>query len=160
MLIDAGLGRRRALGIVAGIALVCGLPSALSIPFFQNQDWVWGVGLMLSGLLFALGARAFGIERMRREVVNAEGADLRIGAWWSFVVGVLVPVEAVVLMVWLLWDVASSNPDHWLSLSNPFSVGWVLLEWAVALVVLIALNRWLRRHSGASAAEADGGIEG
>ena len=80
-----------------GGGLIFGLPSARSLDILHNQDWVWGVGLMLSGLFFAFGAQRFGLKRLRTEVVNAPGCDLHIGKWWSFLLRVVVPLEAVIL---------------------------------------------------------------
>ena len=39
--------------MVGGAGILFGIPSALRLSVFQNQDWVWGVGLMLSGFFFA-----------------------------------------------------------------------------------------------------------
>ena len=153
VLIDAGLERRKALLWVAGAGLALGAPSALKMEIFQNQDWVWGVGLMLSGLFFSLAALRFGLEKMRTEVVNGEGCDLRIGKWWTVVIGVLVPVEAVTLMIWWLAEARGWDAEGWLQPFKAFSVGTVLLQWAVALVALGLLNRWLADRSGISDAE-------
>ncbi|MEM1178752.1 MAG: sodium-dependent transporter [Acidobacteriota bacterium] len=144
VLIDAGMPRKSAILWVAGAGLVFGAPSALKMEIFQNQDWVWGVALMVSGLFFALAARRFGLERLRQEVVNGEGCELKIGRWWLVFIGILVPVEAVVLLVWWLRDL---GPGWWQPLAT-FSVGTVLVQWAIAMVVLVALNRFLVRHSG------------
>lgn len=136
-----------------GAGLVFGLPSALSMPVFQNQDWVWGVGLILSGLFFALGARRFGVEKLRREVVNAPGADLDVGRWWSFVIYVLVPLEAVILLVWWLYQAVDGEVTEWLHPIATFNVGTVLFQWAIALGALLLLNRWLAERT----ATPDGG---
>ncbi|MEO1083161.1 MAG: sodium-dependent transporter [Acidobacteriota bacterium] len=144
VLIDAGVQRKSAILWVAGAGLVFGAPSALKMEIFQNQDWVWGVGLMLSGLFFAIAARSFGLDRLRQEVVNGDGCELRIGRWWLVLIGILVPVEAVVLLVWWLRDL---GPGWWQPFAT-FSVGTVLVQWTVALVALIALNRFLVRRSG------------
>ena len=144
VLVDRGFGRRRSLLWLGAAALVLGSPSALSTGFLLNQDWVWGVGLMLSGLFFAIGARRFGIDRLRREVINAPGADLRIGRWWSFVIGVLVPVEGVVLILWwLIREAAGESLSATLDPLSQFSAGTVLVQWAVVLIALVAANRWL-----------------
>jgi len=156
VLMDRGMARKKALLWVAGAALVCGTPSALSLDVFHNQDWVWGVGLMLSGLFFAIGAWRFGLDRLRREVINGPGVDLRVGRWWNFVVGVLVPVEAVTLMVWWLWQASGWDPN-WLNPLAPESVGTVLVQWAIALFALLVLNRWLARHSGVRSPHEGGG---
>jgi NSS family neurotransmitter:Na+ symporter len=150
ILMDAGLERKKAVSIVGLVGLALGTPSALSLAFLHNQDWVWGVGLMLSGLFYALGARKFGLERLRRETINGEGADLHIGGWWTFLVGVVVPIEAVILMIWWLWEARGWNPESWLNPFLPESVGTVLLQWAIALVALLALQRWLTKRQQAT----------
>ena len=158
VLIDLGLPRRSALIGVASAGALCGLPSALSLPVFQNQDWVWGVGLMLSGFFFALAASRFGLERLRREVINGEGCDLQVGRWWNILVGVVVPVEAVTLMVWWLYEARGWDLEGWLDPFKPFSVGTVLLQWTVGIVALLLLNKWLARRSTATAAASRGEV--
>ena len=144
VLVDRGIERRRAVLGIGAAGLLFGAPSALSLTFLGNQDWVWGVGLMLSGLFFAVGARRFGLERLRREEINAPGADLRVGRWWSFIVGVLVPVEAAVLILWwLVREAGGESAAETLNPLTPFGAGTVLAQGAVVLVVLLALNRWL-----------------
>ncbi len=148
VLVDRGVERRRALLWIAAAGLVCGAPSALSVTFLGNQDWVWGVGLMLSGLFFALGARRFGVDRLRGEVINAPGADLRVGRWWSFLIRVVVPVEAVVLILWWLITVAAGGAlEETLNPLSPLGTGTVLVQWAVVLAAVLAANRWLAGRS-------------
>lgn len=149
VMIDAGLERRTALLWVLGAGFLLGMPSALNMKIFANQDWVWGVGLMLSGLFFAIAAAKFGIERLRKEVVNQDGCDLPVGKWWVIIVSVLIPVEAVVLMVWWLWEARKWDAENWLKPFHSANVGTVLFQWAIALIVLFALNNWLARRSGA-----------
>jgi NSS family neurotransmitter:Na+ symporter len=146
VLIDAGFQRRQALLTIGGAALILGLPSARSLDFFHNQDWVWGVGLMLSGLFFAVAARRFGLEKLRTEVINGEGADIQVGRWWTFLIAVVVPIEAVVLMVWWLWQARTWDPN-WLDPLGTANVGTVLAQFAVALIVLWLLNGWLARKA-------------
>jgi NSS family neurotransmitter:Na+ symporter len=157
VLVDRGLPRKSALLWVAAAALVFGAPSALDTNILDNQDWVWGVGLMLSGLFFALGARSFGLERLRTEVINGSGCDLPVGRWWSFLIGVVVPLEAVLLLVW--WLVASipdgtSAADWYLTVWTPYSAGTVLAQAGVALLALFAVNRWLAAGDPDSAGNA------
>ena len=149
ILIDAGLPRRRAVAWVAAAALLFGAPSALSLDVLHNQDWVWGVGLMLSGFFFALAARRFGVERLRREVVN-DGADLHVGRWWTFLVSVVVPIEALVLMGWWLWESRGWDPEGWLHPFRSANFGTVMFQFVVALAALALANRWLARRAVAA----------
>jgi NSS family neurotransmitter:Na+ symporter len=111
---------------------------------------------MLSGLFFALGARKFGLEKLRREEINAPGADLHVGRWWTFLVGVLIPVEAMILIVWwLVEEAGGATPAETLNPLTPFGAGTVLAQWAVLLVALLAANRWLARSAQGGDPESD-----
>jgi hypothetical protein len=55
----------------------------------------------------------------------------------------LVAVEAVVLAVWWLWGARGEDPAATWTLFSAFNVGSVLIQFGVALVLLVALNKWL-----------------
>ncbi|HEX9692154.1 MAG TPA: sodium-dependent transporter [Gemmatimonadales bacterium] len=147
VLLDAGVERSRAIKLVGTVGFALGLPSAVSLRVLHNQDWVWGVALMVSGLFFAIAVIVNGVERFRREQLNHEHSDIRVGKWWDVVVVVLVPLQAGILLVWWLWQARGWNPTGWLNPLGEDSVGTILLQWGLVLVGLIAANRWLARHS-------------
>jgi NSS family neurotransmitter:Na+ symporter len=142
VLMDLGVQRGRAITIVGAAGLLFGIPSALKIEVFQNQDWVWGVALMVSGFFFAFAVLRFGVTKWRETYINQEGSDLRIGAWWDWAIR-LVAVEAVVLAVWWLWSARGEDFRATWTLFSPYNIGSVLIQFAVVLVVLLALNRRL-----------------
>jgi len=153
VLIDAGMTRSRAIRTVGIAGFLLGMPSALSMEFFQNQDWVWGVGLILSGLFFAFGVLRYGVDRFRRTLVNRAYSDFTIGRWWNAAI-VLVLVEAVVLLGWWMSQ-AVSDRGAWATFTpfSSFNVGTVLVQWAIALGVFIALNPLLAKKLGGGAEE-------
>ena len=142
VLMDAGIGRGRAIAWVGSVGFLAGVPSALSLEFFANQDFVWGVGLMLSGFFFAFAVLRFGVTRFREQLMNQPDSGIRIGRWWDWAI-VLCLVEAVVLIVW--WFVQVRG-EGWRTTLDPlatFSIGTVLIQWAIVLVAFLAANRWL-----------------
>ena len=144
---DMGLSRERAAWIVGVIGFVLGLPSAISVKVLHNQDWVWGVALMVSGLFFAIAVSLSGVRRFREQQLNHEGSDFHIGRWWEIVIAVVVPLEALVLLGWWLYQARGWDPKGWL---NPFAVenvGTILLQWGAVLVGLLLANRWLARRT-------------
>ena len=155
ILIDLGLDRRRAIMIVGSAGFLLGVPAAMRIGVFRNQDWVWGVGLMLSGFFFAFAVLKYGVTKWRETFINTPHSDVRIGKWWDWAVR-LVMIEAVVLMVWWLWQAGGENflaPETW-TLLSPYNVGSVLIQWAVVLLVLLLANRWLANRIAAVRGEA------
>ena len=147
VLIDGGMARTRAVAISGGLGFLMGVPSALSMGFFENQDFVWGVGLMLSGFFFALAVVRYGVTKFRNELINTAEADIRIGRWWDLVI-YAVMVEAVVLMGWWMYQ-ATDFSDLAASFTpfSPFNVGTLVVQWALAIGIFLGINRWLARVS-------------
>jgi NSS family neurotransmitter:Na+ symporter len=143
---DLGVARGKAIAIVGIAGLLCGVPSALSMAFFQNQDFVWGVGLMLSGFFFAVAVLRYGVSEWRETFINTGHSDIRIGAWWDWAIR-LVVVEAIVLIVWWFWQVKGEGLGATLNPLETFGIGSTLIQWAVVLGILIAANRFLTGRS-------------
>ena len=142
VLMDLGMTRGRAIGIVGTAGVLFGIPSALKLEVFQNQDWVWGVALMLSGFFFAFAVLRYGVTKWRETFINHEGSDIHIGAWWDWAMR-LVAVEAVVLAVWWLWGARTDDFRETWTLFSPYNVGSVLIQFAIVLVAVVLANNWL-----------------
>ena len=153
---DAGMRRERAVRVVGIVGFLLGVPSALSLRVLHNQDFVWGVGLMVSGLFFAVGVTSFGVRRFREAQLNHEYSDIRVGRWWDLVLGVVVPLEALVLLAWWFYQVRGADLAGWLDPLREANVGTMVLQWGVVLAVLLLLNRWLARRTGANIAVREG----
>lgn len=147
-LVDAGLPRRRAIGFVLVGGSLVGLPSALSLDFFANQDWVWGVGLMVSGLLFSIAIAHHGFRRFRSEWLGLGGSGLwRRGLGLLLMLGI--PLQFVLLVGWWFWQSFGWSEESIGAVLDPFgtyTIGTCLLQWGLAFVLLFALNRRLVRR--------------
>jgi len=147
VVVDAGIERTRAVRIVGLSGFLLGLPSAVSLQVLHNQDWVWGVALMVSGLFFAIAVTGAGVRRFRETQLNHEGSDIRIGRWWELVIAVLVPGEALALLGWWIFQAKGWDPTGWLDPLGSDTVGTILLQWGVVLAAVIAGNRWIARRT-------------
>lgn len=149
--VDLGLSRRRAVPLVGVLAFVLGIPSAWKLGFFQNQDWVWGLGLMVSGLFIALAVIKFGAGRFRDEIVNTPEERRPVGRWFVFVMKYVIPVEFAALMIWWFYKAATEfDPEGWWNPFHRYSVGTTLAQWGLLIAVLLLLNRWWARRVGAN----------
>ena len=145
VVVDLGVPRSRALPGVGLAAFAVGVPSALSGPFFGNQDFVWGVALMISGGLIALAVWRYGAARLRSEV--ATPSDWTLPAVWDGWIRIAVPLQAAVLLVWWLYQATTDAfAAEWWNPLEPYSAASCLVQWGVVLAVLFALNRWMVRR--------------
>ncbi|HSK18210.1 MAG TPA: sodium-dependent transporter [Longimicrobiales bacterium] len=138
---DMGVSRGRAITMIGVLGFGLGVPSALNADVFANQDFVWGVGLMVSGLFFAIAVLRHGVTKFRASFINTGDSDIRIGAWWDWAIR-LVVVQALVLVGWWVWQVRGE--EKW------GAFGWanMALQFAVALTFFLAINGWLARRAG------------
>lgn len=143
--VDFGLPRTKAVIIVGGCTFVFGLPSALSASFFANQDWVWGLGLSVSGFFIAMAARRIGPKTLVDEWINS-APGWRVGRKFSFVVMWLIPIQLFVLLGWWLYQSIAGDPDGWWNPLSPTSFGTAVGQWGVALVIFFGLNSLLNRY--------------
>jgi NSS family neurotransmitter:Na+ symporter len=153
---DAGMPRARAIRVVGVGGFLLGLPSALSLRFLHNQDFVWGVALMVSGLFFAVGIITYGVRRFRAEQLNHEHSDIRVGRWWDIVIGVVVPLEALVLLGWWFYQVRGQDLPGWLDPLREVNVGTMVMQWGVVLLVLLLANRWMAQRTSRTVAARGG----
>ncbi|MDA1265489.1 MAG: sodium-dependent transporter, partial [Planctomycetota bacterium] len=109
------------------------------------QDWVWGVSLMIAGLFFALAVTAHGVRQFRESELNHADSKMHIGRWWDFVIAVLVPLQAVVLLVW--WMIDAWDSEGWWRPFAVDNVGTVLFQVGLAFLILGVANRWIARRS-------------
>jgi len=148
LLMDAGWPRHKA-AIAAGIGItVLGLPSSWSMSFLDNQDWVWGVGLLFSGLLFSFAAMKIGVQKIWDEHI-APDSDLQAPWMWKLIY--LFPLWFVIIFGWWIKQAASWYPDtymKWLPISEyTFTVGTMVYQWAIVVVLALVTNNWLADKS-------------
>lgn len=142
--VDMGIRRTRAVASVAVVGFLMGLPSAMNLEVFGNQDFVWGVALIISGAFVAFAVTRYGVRRFREETIAGIEGDIQIGRVWDIAIAYIVPIQALVLLVWWLSLAATVYaPESWYNPLNPYSVMTCLVQWGIAAAVLYLSNRWL-----------------
>jgi NSS family neurotransmitter:Na+ symporter len=151
ILMDGGMARRKAVRVVTGAIIVFGLPSAMSLTVFRNQDWVWGVGLMISGLFISLLVTTYGSRRFRKEFVDITPGGIPVGVIFEVTLKYVIPALFVVMFGWWMYQAATVyDPDGWWNpdpFNHTFSVGTCLVQWGLALLLLLFFNRRLAESS-------------
>ena len=128
---DLGVTRKKALLITVGLCVVIGSPSALSDKIFDNQDFVWGVGLILSGMFLAFLVLKYGADRFSANLLNKNSKLIRVGKWFGPAM-MLVLAEGLILLVWWLYNGA----DRALAIS-------CLVQWGLVIGLLIGFRKKL-----------------
>jgi NSS family neurotransmitter:Na+ symporter len=142
--IDGGMKRSTSILLVVGLSYLLGIPSALNLNILTNQDFVWGVALMLSGAFVAFIVIKYGAKKIRtEELINKN--DISLGKWWDIIIKYFIPVAALVLLGW--WLAQAATVDQWYNPIRPYSLMTCILQWLVIIVLFISLNRWIVRKN-------------
>jgi len=144
VLMDTGMSRRRAVLFVGITAFALGIPSAVNLTFFENQDWAWGVGLILSGMFFAVAAIKHGVSDFRNRLVNSEGNDVNVGRWFEYFIKYLIPLEFGVMITWWFYQsIKVYEPQSWWNPFKTYSFGTCIFQWGVMIAIFMAINKWM-----------------
>ena len=145
--VDTGISRKQATIWICGIGFAFGIPPALNLTFFANQDFVWGVGLMVSGAFISYAVISFGVKDFRLKVINTRESDTKLAGWWDIILKYIIPVEVITLLLWWLYLSATEYaPDSWYNPLSPFSISTVILQWFVALGIVWFFNKRFYRY--------------
>ena len=141
VLVDRGLGRKKAVLVIITFVYLLGIPSVLSLQVLSNQDFVWGLGLMISGVFIALFALKLGPEELKSGLKLATN-DWKLGIWWNLLLRWFIPAAGIILLLWWMsLSIRVFAPDDWFNPLNPFSLMTVMLQWAVVIALFIVFNK-------------------
>lgn len=141
ILMDLGIQRHRAIIYIWLVAFFAGMPSAISLEFFGNQDWAWGIGLMVSGFFFALAVIIYGVKNFRQRLINQLGNDVNIGKWYEYIIKYIIPLEFVVLIIWWFWQSINWSPKTWWNPFSTYSLGTCVFQWALVIAFFVIVNK-------------------
>jgi NSS family neurotransmitter:Na+ symporter len=146
--VDMGFRRKPTIVGFFIVGFILGIPSALSLQFFDNQDFVWGIALMISGAFICFGLIRYNVGKFRSEAINHPGSDVTVGKWFDHFISWLIPAEAILLILWWFYlAITSFDREGWWNPLNTYSVATCVAQWGIVFIILIALNRWITRRT-------------
>ena len=153
VLMDTGMSRAAAVRFVGAAGIVCGIPAAASMAVFENQDWVWGLGLMLSGLVYVdrRGSIRSGAVPPRPHQHRTQRDDARPGVRVGRIHRDTSAVRGHVRMVDVPVGRGVRTRRTGFNPIRMYSLGTCLAQWGLALGLLWLFNGRLAAASPAPA---------
>lgn len=144
---DAKVGKKKTTLIMLVLTVAIGIPSAWNINFFNNQDFVVGMGMVIGAVFSCYAIYRFGAEKLRTKLLNHPNTGLKVGKRFNLAVSIIIPVLSVIMFIW--WCILSVgwNPDWW----NPFgiySLGTLVLQLGGMGLVFFLLNNKIADSAG------------
>ncbi len=144
---DTGMTRKKSVSLVAVLGFLFGLPSAISMGFFNNQDLVWSIGLMFSGFFFTIAVLRYRSRKFRIDVLSLPEKAKKIARWFDVLVYVFLPLQFFAMIIWWFWQSYSSDAENWLKINAESSLGTVLFQLTVAIILFIILNKIITKRT-------------
>lgn len=148
-LVNAGVGQRMMLGLMFLVFVVFGFPSAYSLDYFSNQDWVWGLGLVISGIFIAIGTIMYGPVRFKNELIDKDSDFIISNNYFKYCIyGCL--AMGLVLIYWWMSQGYSSHPWfdekgawNWIDV---YSNATIVTQWGAVILLGLLINKYLYKH--------------
>jgi NSS family neurotransmitter:Na+ symporter len=157
--IDLGWTRKKAMVYVLAAMFIMGIPSALWLTVLDNQDFVWGTGLILSGLFVSMAVIKFGANRFRTQLVNTEDSDLHIGKWWEYILKYMVPLLTIIFLGWFLLQKVFEDPANWWNPVVEQSAATLVFQWVLVFILIWAFNNNISDRFKVTYFKRDAGIK-
>ena len=143
---DMGLTRKSAAIRTTFFCIIFGFPSAWSLDFFNNQDWVWGIGLIVSGFFIIIAALKYGIKKFKEEFIDTD-SDFSIPMSYLVITLSTNVILAVVLIYWWMSRGYSDYPwfdanGNW-NVFDVYSNASIVTQWVLVIVIGILFNKYL-----------------
>ena len=138
--IDYGVKREKAVIGVGILTSIIGIPSAYSLGFFNNQDWVWGVGLLLSGFFFIFYVMKTRTATFINKFLGSEQIYIfknpRISQFLIFTM----ILEFIFMFLWWLFQSVSWYPDSWWDPFAQLTIGTCIFQWIIVIFIGVLLS--------------------
>lgn len=147
-LVQAGVNVRWTMIALFVVFLVFGFPSAYSLNFFTNQDWVWGIGLILSGLFIAFATVRYGAVKFKQEFIDLDSDFTVPDRYFKFALIANLFI-GVILIYWWMSQGYSANPwvtssGAW-NLFDVYSNATIVTQWGAVILIGLVTNKFLYR---------------
>ena len=145
IIMDYKIGRKKSV-IGVGIAtILLGLPSAYSLNFFNNQDWVWGVGLLLSGFFFIFYALKIKIKIFIKRYLDNEQTFLLKYIWIIKLLTFTMILEFIFMFLWWFLQSVSWYPETWWDPFGQVTIGTCIFQWIIVILIGVLFNEKISR---------------
>lgn len=134
------------ISVMALFFILFGFPSAYSLDFFSNQDWVWGLGLIVSGIFIAIATLLYGPSKFKKELIDLDSDFTVSTIYFKYCIYTILVLGVFIIYWWLSQGYSSntwfSEKGHW-NLIDVYSNATVITQWIIVILLGISINKLL-----------------
>lgn len=142
-LMDYGFSRKRGVIFTGIVSAIAGIPSAISLKFFNNQDWVWGIGLLLSGFFFIFFVLRYKVNLFIDKFIPELSSIVKNNIVFLKSFLIIMTIEFLILLIWWFFQSISWYPENWWHPFEEFTLGTCLFQWLIVILTGIIFSNKL-----------------
>jgi NSS family neurotransmitter:Na+ symporter len=144
---DLNISKSKTLTVVIVCFVVFGFPSAWSLDFFSNQDWVWGVGLIVNGLFILIGVGMNNPVKFKSSTIDVGSDMIFPSSFFKFAIYTNIAMGLFLIYWWLSQDYSASwfNKYGQWDLFGVYSNASTVTQWGIVIIIGLLLNNYLYR---------------
>ncbi len=142
---DLNISKRNTLFFVIVCFIVFGFPSAWSLDYFSNQDWVWGVGLIVTGLFILIAVAMNNPVKFKESTIDI-GSDMILpSGFFRIAITANIVIGFFLIYWWLSQDYSSTwfNEKGQWDLFGTYSNASTITQWGIVIFAGLLLNGYL-----------------
>lgn len=142
---DLNISKRNTLVFVIVCFIVFGFPSAWSLDYFSNQDWVWGVGLIVTGLFILIAVAMNNPVKFKESTIDI-GSDMILpSGFFRIAITANIAIGFFLIYWWLSQDYSSTwfNEKGQWDLFGTYSNASTITQWGIVILAGLLLNGYL-----------------
>lgn len=145
-LLDLGLSRSRGIVMAVIVFALFGFPSAYYIEVFNNQDWVWGLGLVVSGFILLFVVARYGAANFLKENITIYSGMNINNMYFRLCIFINLILAPVLIYWWLTRGYSKHtwfSSSGWWNVLDSYSNATVVTQWGAVILLGVLLNRFL-----------------
>jgi NSS family neurotransmitter:Na+ symporter len=146
---QAGVTNKTVMICLFCVFVVFGFPSAYSLDFFSNQDWVWGIGLVISGLFIAIGTVKYGVTKFKHELIDTD-SDFKVpDAYFKYSIIINIFIGVILVYWWMSRGYSASpwfTPSGTWNALDVYSNATIVTQWGAVLIAGLIINKYLYKR--------------
>jgi len=128
------------------VFVVFGFPSAWSLDFFSNQDWVWGLGLIVSGIFISFATASYGPVRFKKELIDRD-SDFEVSTFlFKYTIYANIFIGIFLIYWWMTQGYSKFpwfNADGGWNWLDVYSNASIVTQWGIVILIGVAINKFL-----------------
>lgn len=136
---ELGISRKKAIWYTGIVTCIIGVPATWNMDIMSREDWVSGTLLIFGALFVCYAVKKFGAKKFREKFLDRYD-EFHLGRWFDLTITIIAPLLSIFVLGAWVYQSISADPASALDPFGISSVGTLLLQGALIVIVTVLFN--------------------